>query len=126
MVSKCSGRTLSQVESLSLTTTFTNTGRHESNLLFLWDWSNPNNPDRIEIDEEFTFDDLKQGVDINEEYEFDYHGETYSFSFNSKGWYLTKYSDYENCQIFSSGIELLEKGLMEGFHIHEIFDEREF
>ena len=74
----------------------------------------------------FTFEELKEGLARNEEYEFDYRGETYSFSCNAEGWYLTKYSDWENYQTFSSGIELLEKGLIEGNHIREIFDQLVF
>lgn len=76
--------------------------------------------------ERFTFEELREGLKRNEEYDFDYHGETYSFSCNAHGWYLTKYSDSDNCQTFSSGVELLEKGLIEGKHIREIFNELEF
>ena len=74
----------------------------------------------------FTYEELKQGLKRNEEYEFYFGSDTYSFSCNEKGWYLTKFSDCENYQTFNSGLELLEKGKIEGKYIIEIFDKLDF
>lgn len=70
---------------------------------------------------EYSYNDLIKDLRMGREIEFLYKDTRYSISTNKEGWYLTAFGE-EFYQAFNTVEELLEKALIEGRFLKEIWD----
>ncbi|WP_240416792.1 hypothetical protein [Paenibacillus periandrae] len=71
----------------------------------------------------YSFEELVRDLDNGHELHFKYLGKEYSISHNSNGTYLSEFnSDY---QTFTDHIELLQKGMIDGKHLKDIWKDVE-
>lgn len=69
----------------------------------------------------YTFEKMLEDLAIGHEVEFKYKGEKYSISTNKDGWYLTKYSDWENYQSFKTYMDLINRSNIDNKKIKDIW-----
>ncbi|WP_232699689.1 hypothetical protein [Brevibacillus daliensis] len=72
----------------------------------------------------YNFEELKSDIALGREVEFQYKGEKYSITFSSNGWCFTKFYENEN-QIIFDEIEKINKILINGKSLRDIFDKNE-